>query len=154
MISGGIEADVFLVVLLSTLKGKRILTNTHNAWNMFKANNKNTSWTTTMTSFWCLYCSLWTYFIPFSSVSIVDFEQCGKIRTRKNSVFGHFSRSVSFFFRSSYKKPRLWYENWAIWIFFKLLHVIFSSHEVSSQNLNLKRPLKSLFTLVYSIEYY
>ena len=24
--------------------------------------------------FWCLYCWLWTYFIPYSSVSIVNFE--------------------------------------------------------------------------------
>ena len=31
--------------------------------------------TTSMTSFWCLYCWLLTYFTPFSSVSIVDFEQ-------------------------------------------------------------------------------
>ena len=28
-----------------------------------------------MTSFWCLYCKLWTYFTPCSSVSIVNFEQ-------------------------------------------------------------------------------
>ena len=27
-----------------------------------------------MTLFWCLYCWLWTYFIPFSSVSTVEFE--------------------------------------------------------------------------------
>ena len=33
---------------------------------MFKGNNKDN-----MTSFWCL----WTYFIPFSCVSIGDFEQ-------------------------------------------------------------------------------
>ena len=26
-------------------------------------------------SFWCFYCYLWTYLTPFSSVSIVDFEQ-------------------------------------------------------------------------------
>ena len=28
-----------------------------------------------MTSFWCLYCELGTYFTPCSSVSIVNFEQ-------------------------------------------------------------------------------
>ena len=28
-----------------------------------------------LTSLWCLYCWFWTYFISFSSVSIVDFEQ-------------------------------------------------------------------------------
>ena len=26
-------------------------------------------------TFWCFYCQLWTYFTPFSNVSIVDFEQ-------------------------------------------------------------------------------
>ena len=26
-------------------------------------------------SFWCLYCQLWKYFTPFSSVFIVEFEQ-------------------------------------------------------------------------------
>ena len=29
----------------------------------------------TMASFWCLYCKLWTYFTPCSSVSIAKFEQ-------------------------------------------------------------------------------
>ena len=28
-----------------------------------------------VTSFWYLYCCFWTYFTPFFSVSIVDFEQ-------------------------------------------------------------------------------
>ena len=43
-------------------------------WNMFKVNNKNTR-TTSLTSFWRFYCLLWTYFTPFTSVSINDFEQ-------------------------------------------------------------------------------
>ena len=30
---------------------------------------------TPLASFWHLYCELWTYFTPFSSVSIVNFEQ-------------------------------------------------------------------------------
>ena len=30
---------------------------------------------TSLTSFWCFYCQLWTYFTPFSSTFIVDFEQ-------------------------------------------------------------------------------
>ena len=29
----------------------------------------------TLVSLWCLYCQLWTYFIPCSSVSIVNCEQ-------------------------------------------------------------------------------
>ena len=40
---------------------------------MFKVNNKDTR-TTSMTSFWCLYCYLWTYFTSCSSVSIFNFE--------------------------------------------------------------------------------
>ena len=40
-------------------------------WNMFKINNKDTR----KASFWCLYCQLWTYFTPCSTVSIVNFEQ-------------------------------------------------------------------------------
>ena len=41
---------------------------------MFKVNNKDTR-TTPVASFWCLYCQLWTYFIPCSSVCIVNCEQ-------------------------------------------------------------------------------
>ena len=41
---------------------------------MFKGDNKNTR-TTSLTLFWCFYCHLWTYFTPFSSVFIADFEQ-------------------------------------------------------------------------------
>ena len=40
---------------------------------MFKVNNKGTR-TTPMVSFCYLYCQLWTYFTPCSSVSIVNFE--------------------------------------------------------------------------------
>ena len=42
-------------------------------WNMFKGNNKDTR-TALLTSSWCLYCQIWTYVTPFSSVSIDDFE--------------------------------------------------------------------------------
>ena len=41
---------------------------------MLKVNNKN-SRMTSMTSFWCFYCGISTYFTPFSTVLIVDFEQ-------------------------------------------------------------------------------
>ena len=40
---------------------------------MFKVNNKDTK-TTPVASFWCHFCYLRTYFIPCSSVSIVNFE--------------------------------------------------------------------------------
>ena len=43
-------------------------------FNMFKVNNKDTG-TTLLSSFWCLYCQLGTYFTPFFSVSIVNFDQ-------------------------------------------------------------------------------
>ena len=38
-----------------------------------KVNNEDTR--TTMASFWCLYCYLWTDFTPCSGVSIADCEQ-------------------------------------------------------------------------------
>ena len=41
---------------------------------MFIIINRN-SRTTSLTSFRCFYCWLWTYFTPFSSVSIINFEQ-------------------------------------------------------------------------------
>ena len=41
---------------------------------MFKINNKDIK-TKSMTLFWCLYCKLWTYCTPFTSVSIFDIEQ-------------------------------------------------------------------------------
>ena len=41
---------------------------------MFKVKNKNTR-TTSITLFWCFYCSLWTYCTPISRFSIVNFEQ-------------------------------------------------------------------------------
>ena len=45
---------------------------------MFKVNNKDTR-TTSMASFWYLYCKLLTYFTPCSSVSIVNVERAGYI---------------------------------------------------------------------------
>ena len=41
---------------------------------MFRVNNKDTR-TTLLASFWYRYCLIWTYFTPYSSVSIVNFEQ-------------------------------------------------------------------------------
>ena len=42
--------------------------------NMFKVDNKNIR-ATSVTLLWCFYCQLWTYFTPFSSAFIIDFEQ-------------------------------------------------------------------------------
>ena len=43
-------------------------------WNVFKVNNKNPR-TSSLPLFLCFCCELWTYFTPFSSASIVDFQQ-------------------------------------------------------------------------------
>ena len=36
--------------------------------------NDTTKISKPMNSLWCFYCKIWTYFTPFSSVSIFDFE--------------------------------------------------------------------------------
>ena len=48
----------------------------HIVWNLFKVKYKDIR-TTSLTSFWCFYCWLWTYFTHcFTDIShIVDFEQ-------------------------------------------------------------------------------
>ena len=47
----------------------------NNVWNLFKFNNKDFRMTL-LTSFWCLYCYLWTDFTPnYSDISIVDFDK-------------------------------------------------------------------------------
>ena len=45
-------------------------------------------------SFWCLYCELLLYFIPFSSVSIVDYEQVDvcSASTAKLKITGEYCR--------------------------------------------------------------
>ena len=66
---------------------------------MFKVNNKDTRMTLE-TSLWCLYCSL--YFIPFSSVSIVNTEQvkacCEFIATTNEINLKHFLKFFQIFF--------------------------------------------------------
>ena len=46
----------------------------NNLWNLFKAINKDTRMIL-LTSFWFLYCYIWTDFTNCSRVSIVHFEQ-------------------------------------------------------------------------------
>ena len=41
----------------------------HSQWNLFKVGDEDT---TSLTSFWCLYCQLWT---DCSFVSVTEFEQ-------------------------------------------------------------------------------
>ena len=48
-------------------------------WSLFIVDNKDTK-TTSLTSFWCLYCQLWNDFTHCSGASIVELEQvnvCG-----------------------------------------------------------------------------
>ena len=42
----------------------------NNEWNVFKVNNKDTR-TTSLTSFWCLYCWLWTNITHCLGISII-----------------------------------------------------------------------------------
>ena len=53
---------------------------------MFKVNNQNTR-TTSMASFWSFYCYFWTYFPPFSNVSIDNFEQVTNVAHVTNNQF-------------------------------------------------------------------
>ena len=65
--SWGFLANVYLFKVNNRNSRKKV-------WIMLEAINKNTR-TMSITSFWCFYCKLWTYFVPFSNVSIVDFEE-------------------------------------------------------------------------------
>ena len=42
-------------------------------WSMLKTRTPSER-TASLTSFWCLHCQLWTYFTPFSTVPIIEFE--------------------------------------------------------------------------------
>ena len=65
-------SEIFSNLTIKTLKRRHW--NQNNAWNLFKVNNKDTRMTS-LTSYWCLYCYLWTNFTQCSGVSTVDFEQ-------------------------------------------------------------------------------
>ena len=62
-------------------------------WNMYKANNKDAR-TTSVTSFWYLYCQLCTH---FTDVSIVDFEQENYLLSCRLIYYKsrHFSQKIS-----------------------------------------------------------
>ena len=57
-------------------------------WNMFIVNNKDIR-TTSVTSFWCLYCYLWTHYKLFFNVFIVNFENASVcwVLFQQRSVF-------------------------------------------------------------------
>ena len=51
-----------------------------------------------MPSFWCFCCGLWTYFTPFSSVSIIEFQQVNGswgIVTESTNSSSYFSPTFS-----------------------------------------------------------
>ena len=69
---------------------------------MFKVNSKD-SRTMPLASFWYLHCSLWTYFTPCSSVSIVNFKHViagwdavTAFRPKDFKVFPNFLRFIYF----------------------------------------------------------
>ena len=61
-------------------------------WNMFTVNNKETR-TRQMTSFRCLYCYLWTHFVPYSSIasSPAGLQDCILITYPQVKTIWHFS---------------------------------------------------------------
>ena len=68
-----------MVLVKKRLPSKQLLSQSQpkkhlkNVWNMFKVDNKNSRSNSSM-SLWCHYFWLWTYFVSFSSVSIIGFE--------------------------------------------------------------------------------
>ena len=58
-------------------------------WNQFKVKTRDTR--TTPTSFWCLYCQLWTDFTHYSGVSILDFNHVNVcwVRSRNFGMLDH-----------------------------------------------------------------
>ena len=65
---------VFLVhIVPQPIQQTFTFTKSRRAKFMLKVSNKD--FTTTSMTFWNLYCYLWTHFILFSSVAIVNFEQ-------------------------------------------------------------------------------
>ena len=52
---------------------------------MFKVNKKETK-TTSLTSFWFLYCSFLTYLISCPSVSIANFEKVNADKEKKKKI--------------------------------------------------------------------
>ena len=77
---------------------------------------KTTEQRQSLTSFWCFYCYLWKYFIPFSRVSIVDFEQVNfswdTAYLRSETV------SLPHFLHDFWRKlfPTLYFINWSNFI--------------------------------------
>ena len=99
--------------------------------------------------FWSVFSSTWTQ-SEIYSVNLRIHSKYRKIRTRKNSVFGHFSRSVCF----SYGKINLcWYIKTSHNSLIVKNNVIFSFFFLSqtSQSLANKIKLKKSILLAYKI---
>ena len=86
---------------------------------MFKVNNKNTR-TTSMTSFWCLYCKLKTYLSPSSSVS-VDFEEINVSWECRTTLCPH---KTNFFPQKT--PPSWWTSYFFIWLWLILIRLLVS----------------------------
>ena len=80
--------------MLHKLIGAHFLATYNEVWNMFKVKNKDNS------SSWYLYSQLWTYFTPFSSVSVVNFEQ-----VNAGWVYSFFDDWYSFLYFQDFSIP-------------------------------------------------
>ena len=76
-------------------------------WNLFKANNKDTR-TVSMSSVWCLYCQLWTYFKISFNVFLLTLN-----RPKSIGVFSllHFLLSLKGCFCFGMEKTNYFYRN-------------------------------------------
>ena len=105
---------------------------------VFKVNNRNTrtrceiysklTIKTPKTSFCCFYSKLWTYSTPFSSVSIVDFEQVNVswdnysvVKFSKQSCSTVLTNTFSEWFHKKNHRKILW---WCKWLIYSILGYI------------------------------
>ena len=71
-----LEKQIYIELLLSwhVLAQSQQWKHQNNVWNLLKAKN-NDNRATSLTSFWCRYFKIYTYFTNYLGVSAVDFEQ-------------------------------------------------------------------------------
>ena len=79
------SANIYLFKLNNRNTRKKV-------WYLFKFNDNITR----KTPFWCFYCWFWTYFTPFSSVSIVDSEQVNISWESTKTNLTHFTPMLHF----------------------------------------------------------
>ena len=78
----------------------------NNVWSLFKFNNKDNT-TTSMTSFCCLYCQLWTDFTHFSDVFIVTLNKlnAGWVIFTLITTFNNFALKIEIIWAKLLVKP-------------------------------------------------